>query len=245
MIRVRDARRWLVALGALTLQGCFAAGHDRYLTTRRLPKGQGNATVAVRGLGALGPAVERGVPRLSLGSPELHGRLGVARDVDVGVKAGGGFSSSSSYFLLGGDMKFRVVESGALSAAVAPLVQYAQSEERWRSDEGTLRSAYHHWLFDAPLVLGLELAPSVTLVLSPGALYALDVTVRPPFNRVLDSTRVSGFAPRLGLGLELWTDHRIAIHPELTAVLPLRDHGRRVVYTAGLGFRFGGGGPTP
>jgi hypothetical protein len=172
----------------------------------------------------------------------LHARLELAREVDVGVKAGAGFTWSSSYFLLGGDMKFRVVESGALSAAVAPLVQYSQSEERWHSDEGTLRSAYRHWLFDAPLVLGLELAPSATLVLSPGAMYALDVTVRPPFNRVLDSTRVSGFAPRLGLGLELWTDHRIAIHPELTAVMPLRDHGRRVVYTAGLGFRFGGGG---
>lgn len=67
----------------------------------------------------------------------------------------------------------------------------------------------------APVLLGLNLTQNVSLVLSPGFVFAVAITTFDDASGVTGAASATGFMGRLGLGFDFRIAPKFSIHPEL------------------------------
>ncbi len=202
--------RLLACALPLILTGC--PDPNVYGTPRTLPPGK------TRILAAGGGTVlrDRSTNAATLSATGSVGfRHGIAKTVDLGARVGPGG--------LSGDVKWNFLR-GDFDLAVAPGFQIGASDKGVEALYGTL-----------PLLLGLNLADTVTLYGSPGLLfqthggrYALSDGVVPK----------SGLGVRVGFGFEWRATPAFALLPEAT-VLRFFGADQAAILHFGLGLAFG------
>ncbi|MEO6576151.1 MAG: outer membrane beta-barrel protein [Polyangiaceae bacterium] len=211
------------------LSGCPSP--NSYGTPRTVESGKVAHTVALEAIGVSykNPVVAQNgtvttesktvfLPTL----PTYQLRLGVADNVDLGFRV----SNLSS---LGADGKFNFLKSKSFDLALDPGFQ-------WMNILG-LNLFYFH----LPLLAGINFSKSVSLVLSPGVLYALAAGT---YNNTSSGNSAStgyaagGFLGRMGVGLNIRFSKGFAMQPEFTVMHAFNDLASNV-FSAGLGFNFG------
>ena len=152
--------------------------------------------------------------------PTYQYRQGVTDSVDFGVRETG-FSG------LGADVKWNFLR-GSLDLAIDPGLQWVIVPAG-----GGLSVFYLH----APVLVGINFTPRITLVLSPGAVYALESgspALSPRYAVVTDG----GVLARLGVGVNVRVSRELAIMPEVTAMRSFNE-AEGFIVVGGVGFKFG------
>jgi hypothetical protein len=148
--------------------------------------------------------------------PSYQLRYGAFENTDVGVRL-------ANLATLGIDLKHNFVEDEVIDLAIDPMLQITYDPGAWGSRQRV--PLYGH----LPILIDLNLSPSLTLVFSPGGMFALA------------ESDISGPYARLGVGLNVRTSKRFAVQPELTVLHTLhRQEGSPPqMYFASLGFHYG------
>jgi hypothetical protein len=221
----------LVLLAATMLLGC--PNPNTYGTPRTTPAGKLQHTLAAEvlhetatfstrdpgGMVSRETATET-VPLL----PTYQLRVGLAERVDIGVRL-------SNVGGLGADVKWNFVRSELVDLAVDPKL-HAHTVLVWnRARPGG--AVYVH----LPLMLGLNLARTVTVVAVGGPAAGLATGQRTGGPRVLDDA-ARGVALHAGLGAQLRASRGFALHPEVGA-MRFFSSTEDLVVVVGLGFTFG------
>lgn len=220
-----QSRSRLVCFGiaVVALAGC--ASPNLYSTPRTTPEGKLSHTVAVEAYGGTYTYVDMNgdertgtvfLPTL----PTYQLRYGAADDIDIGLRV-------ANMTSLAADVKFNPVRSEMFDLAIDPGVQWIHIG----GDPVSFDTIY----LSAPILLGVNLSEAVTLVASPGAMYAVvlgDITGKG------DLLATHGAFARLGVGLNLRAGSSFAIHPEVT-VMRAFTSAAPLIYSFGLGFNFG------
>jgi hypothetical protein len=245
----------VAALGALGMMCTGCPNPNTYGTPRTTPVGKLQHTVAAEGIGAAYkvPEVTPGTDaagnpttRVELvshrytlpNSPTYQLRVGVADDVDIGVK----FANLSS---LGADVKWNFIKGDTFDMAAAPGFQVMHF-----SVNGV---GFTQFYGNLPLLFGINVDDSVTLVPTAGVTYSAS-------SDGVISDAASYFAPfsqgglwlRGGLGVNFRISPKFALQPEVTFLknFAADDEIDSLTYVFGLGFNFGnlpvygGGGPA-
>jgi len=230
LARVSPVRVSLVSLVSLALVGC--PNPNTYGTPRTIPAGKDQHTIAVEGLYVNGkaPIVDAAgattVQRIDDGTPMLptyQYRRGVADTVDFGVRA-----TNVSGF--GADLKWNFVR-GPVDLAIDPGAQWVYVAT---GRTGELNAFFLH----APLLVGINVTRRVAIVVTPGAVLALEAgrsTPTPTRGAIVTS---GGALARLGLGLNLRAGRVFAVMPEVTAMRAFNDT-QGVIVVGGIGFKMG------
>lgn len=157
-------------------------------------------------------------PRL----PSVHFRHGVGRGTDVGIR-------SSHLTTLGFDVKRELYRSMRVDIAVAPSVEWFLQS---RSD---LVSTFQ---LNAPLMVGLNSAYSITWILLAGPGYALSTAdVRGSTREQI--TAVNGPLVRAGAGLQWRLHPRFALQPEASFARVFAGADSATLTHFGLGIVWG------
>lgn len=239
----------LVLGSALLMTGC--PNPNTYGTPRTTPKGKISHSVAAEWLGwtfeedALQQAGATDEPTSVSGSvvvPLTYTlRLGLADDMDVGFRA----ANTSA---LGFDFKYNFLRSESFDVAIDPGVQW-------------LNVGFNVFHLHAPVLLGVNLSPHMTIVATPGIMYGVtsvssgDEELDSELNQVLSAAGLYG---RLGVGIDFRFSQKFAIHPEITFLRGFQKDEDSTIenamtYMFGIGFNFGnlpdfgigGGEPAP
>jgi hypothetical protein len=143
--------------------------------------------------------------------PTIGIRYGLAEGVDVGAR----FENFQS---VAGDVKLRLLR-GLLDMAVDPGLDAIYVDTGITNPNSTTvtRSAGVFYL-QAPLMLGLNFSDSLTLVASPGLAYAIATGPLAGASHAEQAGASTALLARLGLGVDVRTSDRFAIHPELTCM---------------------------
>ena len=201
------------------LLGC--PNPSTYGTPRTLPAGQDQHTIAVEAIYVNSQPGGRGTAREDGGlpmSPSYHYRRGLTDTVDLGARA-------TNLSGLGADVKWNFVR-GSIDLAIDPGVQWAYVP---------IGHGFSAFYLHAPVLVGLNVTRRITLVLTPGAMFAVETGSPPPGHSVV---RNGGALARLGVGVNLRLGARLALMPEATAMRALNDSGG-IVVVAGLGIKLG------
>jgi hypothetical protein len=168
--------------------------------------------------------------------PSYQLRIGVADEVDVGVKV---LNMTS----IGADVKWNFIKGDTFDMAVVPGFQAFHA-----SVNG---SGFTQFWGNLPLLFGINVSDSVTIVPAAGVTYALSS------GSVTDSDDNSaafsegGLWVRGGLGFNFRISPKFAMHPEITFLknMPGDNEVDALLYVFGLGFNFGAlpvyGSPEP
>jgi hypothetical protein len=89
-----------------------------------------------------------------------------------------------------------------------------------------------------PVLLGLNVSRNVSIVASPGVVYAVVTASENGASGVQGAATATGFFGRLGLGVDIRTSKSLAIHPEITVMRQFSDVDA-LVWVAGIGFNIG------
>jgi hypothetical protein len=216
-------------LASLTLLGC--PNPNTYGTPRTIPPGSGQHTLAVEGLYVNGraPVVDAGattIQRVDDGfpmAPTYQYRHGVADTVDFGIRV-----TNLSGF--GADVKWNFVR-GVVDLALDPGAQWVYLAS---SRTGELNAFFLH----APLLVGVNVTRRVAIVVTPGAVVALEAgrsTPAPTRGAIVTS---GGVLARLGLGVNVRVGRLFAMMPEVTAMRAFNDT-QGVIVVGGLGLKMG------
>jgi hypothetical protein len=219
---------------AALLPGC--PNPDLYTTPRTLDPGAVQVQVALEGIGASYNSTStstnaNGQPVSTQVSesiflpmaPTVGVRVGVADGVEVGARI-------PNLDSLAGDVKVRLLK-GQFDLAVDPGLQGFYLSV----GDASLGVMYLH----LPLLVGLNLSKSVTLVASPGIAYAILTGSESGGNgsqQVAGGT--SGVIGRLGFGVNLRLAKKFSIQPELTFMKAFQNDNA-LIYVFGLGFNIG------
>jgi hypothetical protein len=208
-----------LVLLALVLTGCPSP--SIYGTARTTPVGRVSHTTSLEGVGIGGKYVQGdGTPRDGVRAlptlPSYQVRYGAFENTDVGVRL-------ANFATLGVDLKHNLIEDEVLDLAIDPMLQVSYHPGAWGSRQQV--PLYGH----LPLLVDLNLSSTVTLVLSPGGMFALA------------ESDISGPYARLGVGLNVRTGKRFAVQPELTALHTLyrMEGSPPQLYFVSLGFHYG------
>jgi hypothetical protein len=154
--------------------------------------------------------------------PTVAVRVGVADGVEIGARV-------PNLDSLGVDGKFRLLK-GSFDLAIDPGVQgYYISV-----NNVGLGVLYLH----VPLLMGLNLSDTTTLVATPGFVYSVVTASESGSNGVSGAATASGVMGRLGLGLDVRVSKKLAIHPEVTVMHQFSDQNALLV-VGGFGFNIG------
>lgn len=218
------------------LSGCPSP--NSYGTPRTVESGKVAHTVALEAIGVSYKTIDTaaGVPAGQLKTetvflptfPTYQLRLGVADNVDIGFRV----SNLSS---LGADGKFNFLRSKSFDLALDPGFQWMFLPVA-NSAGGT--STINLFYFHLPLLAGINFSKSVSLVLSPGVLYALALGTFNGGSGLNGGIAAGGFLGRMGIGLNIRPSSRFSIQPEFTVMHAFNDAASNV-FSAGLGFNFG------
>jgi len=204
-------------------------------TPRTVPPGSVAHSVAVEALAvfATRPGTEYELHRKvstddgSALLPSYMVRFGLGERTDFGVRA-------VNLLLPGFDLKINLFQSRRFDIAVDPTMQGFLPIPDW---------AHLH----LPLLLGFNVAESLSIVLTPGLLHtpSLFTSVNLfPDRHTPARMESSGLMARLGMGVNVSLFRSFALHPEVTLLRSLQP-SRELPYTnmtwvmLGLGFNFG------
>jgi hypothetical protein len=232
------------ALGSvlsLQLCGCVVGGYNTYATPRTVPKGRIQSELAIQGVGFSGEVGKVSRRVMVPVVPNFGMRLGLARNVDSGVH----FALTPLSFEagteleLGWDLRARVLDGDTIEVAIDPRVGFATaSSVRFVNAQGYFRDSNLSFsTFEAPLVTGINLTDSVSLVLTTGVLYGLRDRDEEPNSVMIRGRWFEGFAPHVGLGVHD-DGGGFGLHPEASLVFATRGGEERIIYTIGLGFEW-------
>jgi hypothetical protein len=221
---VTRARCLVVA--SVALLGC--PDPSTYGTPRTIPAGRGQHTIAVEGLYVTGkvPVLENGTTTKKFDDsgtillPTYQYRHGIADRFDFGVRV-----TAASGF--GADAKWNFVR-GVVDLAIDPGVQWVYVPR----GEG-----FSLFYLHGPLVAGVNVTEKVTIVLTPGIVYA--ATVGSSASSVRNAIVSSGGAlARLGLGVNVRAGKILSLMPEVTAMRAFNDT-QGIIVVGGVSFKLG------
>jgi hypothetical protein len=216
--------RAVLLVGSLAgLAGC--PNPNSYTTPRTLPPGKVQLQVAAEVLGTQfsvndGPQQEIVLPML----PTVGARIGALEGFDVGVR----LQNLDSLAL---DGKVRLLK-GRIDLAVDPGVQGFYSNVNGGGGAGVM---YVH----LPLLVGWNVSRSVSIVASPGAVFA-DITKMDESGATGATATVTntGWFARFGLGVSIRAYKDLSIQPEITAIQQTSG-AFETLWVAGVGFNVG------
>lgn len=228
-------------MGALAAVAALCSGcpnPNTYGTPRTTPAGKVQHTVAAEGFGFSyeDPDVvdpNTGEPRSGSVTvpnfPTYQLRVGVADTVDIGAR----IANLSS---LGADVKWNFIRSETFDMATQPGFQVFRFSATSGSADGTFTQFYGH----LPLIFGINLADTVTLVPTAGITYSFSSA-----EAITDSDDAAkstdGLFLRGGLGINFRISQKFAMHPEVTFLKNVTntEESDVLLYIFGLGFNFG------
>jgi hypothetical protein len=229
----------LGALGALAALCTGCPNPNTYGTPRTTPVGKVQHTVAVEGIGlswdrpattvdASGNAQTTEVSESATlpNFPSYQARIGVADQLDVGVKV---INMSS----VGADVKWNFIKSDGFDMAAVPGFQVVHFSV---NDNG-----YTQFYGNLPLLFGINVGDSVTLVPSAGVTYSLGSTTVTDSSDNSAAYSDTGLWLRGGIGFNFRISPKFAMHPEITFLKNIPDDNEvdTLLYIFGLGFNFG------
>jgi hypothetical protein len=223
-------------LGVACALGLLATGCPNpniYGTPRTVPKGKVAHIIAAEGIGyrltRRAAYVSESEPRdISTAIPVLPSyqlRVGIVDRLDFGFRAAN-FSS------LGLDLKINFLRTPSFDMSIDPMVQWA----------GLVTDTTHYHL---PLLLGINLSDSFSIVATPGIMYATSGLDK---NRDLAEIEqlmgTTGLSARFGLGFNARVSPKFAIQPELTFLRALNpptdtEFENVTLFIFGVGFNIG------
>jgi hypothetical protein len=154
--------------------------------------------------------------------PSFGARIGVTDGFDIGLRL-------SNFDSIGADAKILAVK-GAFDLAFDPGLQGYYVDIAGVG----VGVVYLH----APLLLGVNVSPNVSLVFTPGVvLEAASVSVNNG-SGVTGAASATGVLARLGAGIDVRITPRFAIHPEFTAMRSFGDTNG-LIFVGGFGFNIG------
>ncbi len=212
----------------LAVTGC--PNPNTYGTPRTIPSGKNQHIIALEGIGvrAKAPrtdasgAVETGTDSEGLPLlPSYQYRRGVSDRVDLGVRV-------TNVSGLGADVKWNFLR-GALDLAVDPGFHWVYVP---------VRDGFNVLYLHAPILAGVNVTDSVTLVLSPGVVCAAFASSSKDGASRSAIVTNRGVLARLGVGLNVRLGRLLAIMPEITGMRAFND-SEGIVVVGGLGFKMG------
>jgi hypothetical protein len=231
-------------LGALATFCLGCPNPNTYTTPRTIGSGRVSHSVAAEAWGFSVPGTSsNGGATTVTGTlptfPTYTLRIGVGDFAEIGAR----LANASS---LGADIKVNFLRSAFLDLAIDPSGQVFQFSE---SSGGTTSSVSVFYLH-VPLLVGLNLSRSLTLVLAPGFTYGFASTAVSSSGGQDQASGTTGALGRLGFGLDIRMSPGFALHPEITFLRTLESEAT-TLYILGIGFNFGampnyddvGGGP--
>ena len=156
-------------------------------------------------------------------APTFGARIGVAEGLEIGLRA-------PNLEPLAADAKI-CLHKGRLDVALDPGLQLYYGS----ANGNGFAAVYLH----APLLFGINLSERVSLVLSPGLVYAGNTASGVVPSGVTGSSAAEGFMARLGAGFDFRVDRKLAIHPEVTLVRQFTGSEDLLLCVGGIGFNFG------
>lgn len=210
------------------------ANPNLYTVPRTVPKNELAFLVApeVYGFGGSLPGAsdfDRLVPAL----PSVGVRYGLSDEVDIGGRF-------SNILTTSGDIKWNPIRTPTLDVAFGAGAQFYQvvgvgdSDVSESSDESEPVFILH-----APVLFGLNLSRSFSVVPTVGVSYALAREVSSAASDIEQSQVIRGAFLRGGLGVDLRLGEHLAIHPEVTVMRGVTQMDGYLLYMAGVGFTFG------
>ena len=197
---------------------CVACPNPNTFTVpRTVPAGEVQHSLSVEAIGVVGGGESAVAPT----PPSYTARIGVADRFDVGLHL-------SHMTSLGADLKWNPVRSPGFDFAIDPGGQVFFIA----ASTGSVFIYYLH----APLLLGINASESTTIVLAPGiSMVGASASTDSTFSG--SSASDTAFMARAGIGIDIRTSKKFAIHPETTFLIPFEGTG--VIFLAGVGFNFG------
>jgi hypothetical protein len=233
-------------LGAICAAAALCTGcpnPNTYGTPRTTPVGKIQHNVAAEGFGYSGHDVETNtdVSGALPTFPTYTLRVGVADTVDIGAR----IANLSS---VGADVKWNFLKGDTLDLAIDPGFQAFYFSTSSGGEDASIGVIY----LNAPLMVGINLGDSVSIVPTLGVSYGIATASVNGSSGRDSATGSSGIMLRPGLGFDFRISERFAIHPEITFLKTLKgsDEDSSLLYVFGLGFNFGnlpkyGGGGEP
>jgi hypothetical protein len=221
-----------LAAGALLLLGC--PNPNTYTTPRTVGSGNISHSIAAEAWGFSIPTSAANSSNETLSAtfptfPTYTLRIGIGDSAEIGVRV----ANMSS---LGSDFKLNFLRSSVLDLAIDPAFQvFELSVSDNNGTDSSLRIAYLH----LPLLIGLNLSRTVTLVLAPGVTWGFASGSTTSSDSGTDQASATiGALGRLGIGADFRLRPGFALHPEVT-VLRTFHSDATALYMFGLGFNFG------
>jgi hypothetical protein len=154
--------------------------------------------------------------------PSFGARVGMVDGFDMGFRL-------QNLDSLAVDGKIRLLK-GSFDIAVDPGVQgfYASANN----------VGFGIFYLHLPVLLGLNVSKNVSIVASPGIIYDIATASVNNGSGVSGAATATGLWGRLGLGVDIRTSKKLAIHPEITAMQQINGVDA-LVWVAGFGFNIG------
>jgi hypothetical protein len=217
-----------LAAGALVLLGC--PNPNTYTTPRTIGSGHFQGSAAVEGWGYIPTTSANYTPQERSGiypaPPTFSLRLGLGNSWEIGARLGNLTS-------LGGDIKWNFLKSRKIDLAIDPAFQIYELS----ADDGSGKNQTFTYLH-VPLLVGVNLSRTVSLVFTPGATWGFTSAGMIRFTDGPNQGTTTGAIARFGVGADFRIMPGFALHPELTLLRGLGGD-ERIIYIAGLGFNFG------
>jgi hypothetical protein len=221
---------------ALLLPGC--PNPNLYTTPRTLDPGKVQFQVAPEAFGATfnqtttnnstnPPTTQTNSESFLLPAvPTIGIRAGIVDGFELGARL-------PNFDSLGLDGKIRLVK-GSIDLAVDPGVQFYYFSVSSNGNGVGLGVFYLH----VPLLVGFNVSKAVTLVASPGFVYALASASASSGSNTQAVAGTTGVMGRIGIGVNVRASKRFSVQPELTFMKAFQDTDA-LMYMFGLGFNIG------
>ena len=230
-MRLQGARGVLGAgaLVVLTFTLCGCPNPNTYGTARTTPKGKISHSIAAEGFAFTSDTADVAVPL----APTYALRWGVADSVDLGFRI-------QNFSSLGADAKINLVKGGVDLALDPGLQYYSYSVTLTDSSGDEASDSTSVFYLHAPLIFDANLSEAVSLVLTPGFVFAavtsdIDLTGSDSDLDVVSTTE--GAIARFTVGFDFRASKKFALHPEVTLMRAFEAEANFFIF--GLGFNFG------
>ena len=220
----------LGALGGLAALCTGCPNPNTYGTPRTTPAGRVQHTIAAEGIGLSydRPTTNGEVTDSATlpNFPSYQLRVGVTDEVDIGAKI-------LNLSTIGADVKWNFIKGDTFDMAAVPGFQVVY----FSVNDNSITQFYGN----LPLLFGINVGESVTLVPSAGVTYALSSATAADGDGNSAAFTEGGLWLRAGIGFNFRISPKFAMHPEVTFLknMPADDEVDALLYIFGLGFNFG------
>jgi hypothetical protein len=226
---------------------CGCPNPNLYTTPRTLNPGDLQVQIAAEGIGAsfnqttttpnangTGSTSQTTTASFALPMVPTAGiRYGLVDGFELGARV-------ANFDTLAADGKIRLLK-GTLDLAVDPGLQFiylggvSSTDSNGQTTSASAGIVYLH----VPLLVGFNVSPTVSLIATPGFVYAaLFGSVSSGASQTQQAALSSGVMGRLGLGVNIRTSKKLSLQPEITFMKAFQNNDA-LLYIFGLGFNIG------